>query len=336
MIKILKANKSQTATKAKFKYCHKLIIAVLLVVCIIFISNPALYSKSCLNAISVWSFKVLPVLLPFFIFTKIIVAMIEPRQTKLDKLFFKVYNTPQTSSTIFLLSAISGYPMGAKLICDMFDRGIYTQQDAKRMLAFCSISGPMFMIGTVGVAIFNSYKAGVIILLSNLIASLINGLIYRGKRPDLNKQEVVLKPNEQTNILSDCVYDSLISILMVGGFMILAFLLIDVLKNTHILSFLSLPISKLIGVDNNLVQSVITGGFEITRGIIDLNNCSIALKFKVMFASGLIGFGGISIMMQSISFLNKLKIKSSYVFLQKLTQGLLAFVISIPLSLSLI
>ena len=73
MIKILKANKSQTATKAKFKYCHKLIIAVLLVVCIIFISNPALYSKSCLNAISVWSFKVLPVLLPFFIFTKIIV-----------------------------------------------------------------------------------------------------------------------------------------------------------------------------------------------------------------------------------------------------------------------
>ena len=102
------------------------------------------------------------------------------------------------------------------------------------------------------------------------------------------------------------------------------------------MSFVSLPISKLIGVDNNLIQSVITAGFEITRGILDLNSCNIALKLKVMFASGLIGFGGISILMQSISFLNKLKIKSSYVFLQKLTQGLLAFVISIPLSLSLI
>ena len=279
----------------------------------------------------------LPVLFPFFIFTKIIVALIDPKQTKLDKVFFNIYHTPATSSSVFLLSLISGYPMGAKLVCDMYDRGIYSKQDAKRMLAFCSVSGPMFMVGTVGVAVFKNIKFGVVIMLANILACLVNGFIFRGKKPpnlaQVNNQITQTKQSiKNENILSNSVYDALISILMVGSFMVLAFLLIDVLKNTGILIVVSNLIAKITHVDANFVQALLTGGVEITRGIIDLAALACPMRLKLVFASCLIGFGGISIFMQSISFLNKLKIKPSYVLLQKIVQGLLALLFAVPLS----
>lgn len=345
MFKNLKANKilnsfSNTAKKDKqiskiFKIAklNRLIVFLLLAICVIFIVSPKIYSASCLNAISVWAFKVLPSLFPFFIFSKIIVGLIEPKQTKLDKLFAKIYHTPATSSSIYLLSILSGYPMGAKLICNMFERGVYTSDDAKRMLAFCSVSGPMFMVGTVGVAIFGAQKAGFVILISNLLASLINGLVFRGKKAEKNKDLPIKTGQESSSLLADSVYDALISILLVGAYMVLAFLVIDILKNTHILTFVSTLICKPFGGNGTqIVQAVLSGFVEITRGIIDLNLLDCALKIKVILSSGLIGFGGICIMLQSTTFLKKLDIKFSFVLLQKFVQGVLATTIAIPIS----
>lgn len=339
MIKNLKANKFEsrlnTYSKPKFLSKNKMVVILLLAVCLIFICNPSLYAKSCLNTISVWSVKVLPVLFPFFIFTKIIVALIEPKQTKLDKVFFNIYHTPATSSSVFLLSLISGYPMGAKLVCDMFNRGIYTQQDAKRMLAFCSVSGPMFMVGTVGVAVFGAIKFGIVIMFANILACLVNGLIFKGKKPQkFVLPSATMPQNKQSNenVLSNSVYDALISILMVGAFMVLAFLIIDVLKNTGILIFIAKVVEKTTRLDANFVQALLTGSIEITRGVIDLTALACPMQLKLVFASCLIGFGGISIFMQSLSFSSELKIKPSYILLQKLVQGLLALAFALPLS----
>lgn len=345
MFKNLKANKMLnsflTKTKINTKFAKlkcsnilkKITIGLLLVVCVILIINPKIYAASCLNAISVWAVKVLPALFPFFIFSKIIVGLIEPKQTKLDKLFAKIYHTPATSSSVYMLSILSGYPMGAKLICNMFERGVYTREDAKKMLAFCSVSGPMFMIGTVGVAIFGSFKAGVVILVSNLVASLINGLVFRGKKTDFAAPQLETKQQESSSILADSVYDALISILLVGSFMVLAFLIVDILKNTQIFAFVANLLCKPFGFNVDIVQAIMAGLVEITRGIIDLNLVNCALQIKVILASGLIGFGGICIMLQSITFLKKLNIKFGFVLLEKLVQGVLATIVAIPLSL---
>ena len=71
--------------------------------------------------------------------------------------------------------------MGAKLICEQYNKKYISSIEAEKMLSFCSVSGPMFMIGTVGFSMFNSYKAGVVIFVANIIACLINGLIFKNK-----------------------------------------------------------------------------------------------------------------------------------------------------------
>ena len=195
---------------------NKFLSLLLIIMCIILMFNPMIYAKSCLDGISVWAFKVLPLLFPFFIFTRLIVNLSTPKENIMDKLFSKVYHTPTGSFSTFFLATLSGYPMGAKLIYTMHENKQINSADAKKMLSFCSVSGPMFMLGTVGIAILNSFRAGMIILISNILASLINGLIYRGKKElQQKKVEYVAKTND--NILSYSVYNSLISILMVGA-----------------------------------------------------------------------------------------------------------------------
>lgn len=220
--------------------------------------------------------------------------------------------------------------MGAKLICNLHEKDYINTKQAEAMLSYCSISGPMFIVGTIGVSVLSSYKAGIVILISNIVASLINGLFYRNKEKQEDKP-IVSTPTQLD--LSGCVYDSLISILMVGAFIVLSFLIIDVLKNVHIISGIASAICFVFRIENvSSVEAVLAGVIEITRGIIDLSSTSISIQLKTIISSALIGFGGISVLMQSLAFLSKLKIKTFSVFKQKLTQGLICLIVSIPLA----
>lgn len=401
MIK-LKKSKKKCSFKSFFKNSkNKIITIIVLAICFVLILNPSVYSKSCLNAISVWALNVLPMLLPFFIFTRIIVSICPPKKSVLDKPFKKFYNTPNGSFLIFFLSVISGYPMGAKLISNMYENKYIDNDDALAMLSFCSISGPMFMIGTVGVSIFHSYKAGLIIMIANLLASIFNGLIFRkrikskqiynkkednnflkgsnlqiknvdlalNREKNLNKTDKIKDINiekdrienrfikekledktyeykekkieqnsdnkkESSNILADSVYDSLNSILIVGVYIMLSFLIIDLLKN---IGFISNVASAICGVFNvtdkqNVVESVLSGLVEITRGNLDLATTNISLQAKTIISSGLIGFGGISVLMQSSAFIKNLNLPINSIVTQKVCQGLLSTLFAIPLS----
>ena len=401
MIK-LKKSKKKCGFKSFFKNSkNKIITIIILAICFVFILNPSVYSKSCLNAISVWALNVLPMLLPFFIFTRIIVLICPPKKSVLDKPFKKFYNTPNGSFLIFFLSVISGYPMGAKLISDMYENKYIDNDDALAMLSFCSISGPMFMIGTVGVSIFHSYKTGLIIMIANLLASIFNGLIFRkrikskqiynkkednnflkgsnlqiknvdlalNREKNLNKTDKIKdiniekdrtenrfikekledktneykekkieqkteNKNESSNILADSVYDSLNSILIVGVYIMLSFLIIDLLKNIGFISYVASAICGVFNVTDkqNVVESVLSGLVEITRGNIDLATTNISLQAKTIISSGLIGFGGISVLMQSSAFIKNLNLPLNSIVTQKVCQGLLSTLFAIPLS----
>ena len=316
-----------------FLKSNKIKVLIVLFICFVFALNPQVYANSCLNAISVWAIKILPVMFPFFVFTRIIVNLSENKPNFLDKFFLKAYNAPIGSFKTFFLSALSGYPMGAKLICVQFEENKITSEDAKKMLSFCSISGPMFMLGTVGVGILNSYKAGIIILISNIIASLFNGFIYRGKKKE--KEKFVYNSKQNQISLGEQINDSLNSILMVGAYIVLSFIIIDMLKNLHIIDSISNAICCVFNQTNNqsVVNSILCGSLEITRGIIELNSTNLTLNFKTIISSTLIAFGGFSIFFQSTHFLKKLKIKKQTMILQKFTQSIFCLLISTPLCL---
>ena len=150
-------------------------------------------------------------------------------------------------------------------------------------------------------------------------------------KPCLNSSELIYGSLKSYFNLSI----SLISILMVGCYIVLSFIILDMLNILHITSLLTNTICGVFNLSryHNVVSAVINGFFEITRGIYDLSLTGVSIKLKTIISSFLVGFGGFSIMLQSFSFVEKIKMPFKKMLLQKSSQAIIALIISIPLSL---
>ena len=326
---------------AKTLKTAKVFLTFLVFVLIIsLIVSPQTYISSTLNGIDVWLTKVVPALFPFFFLTKLLTELnvVEKISKLLTPITKKLFKTPGISSYVFLMSIISGYPVGAKLISELFKKGVINNVDATKMNAFCSTSGPLFIVGTVGVCMFKSQTFGLIILISHILGAFLNGTLYRNYNQKQIEYSITSNSEKNSNnILSSILYDSIISILMVGGYIAIFFVFIDFLNNVGLINFLSIIPQKLFSqnVPEGFFSSIINGSVEVTRGLLDLSSLNLNKTLLCCSTTFLISFGGLSIHLQSIYFLKSAKIKISVYFLQKLTHAIFSTLICLGICLFL-
>ena len=291
------------------------------------ISNPPIYINTTLDAIKIWGTILLPSLLPFFIFTKLLDSLGTVEHiSSVFRPITNIYKTPQISAYVFFMSILTGYPVGSKLIADLYQKGSISKNEAKRCLSFCSNSGPMFIIGCVGSTMLLCKNMGYIIFLSHILGSLLNGLLYRNiheiqSNPFANKITIKQK---QTN-LSESVMDSIFSIMLVVGMIVLAFIIIEVLNNFHILSLFG-DLLSFLGVKSDISSSIISGFFEVTKGCLTVSKATTSLDIKTIICSFLISFGGLSTLLQSMAFIKPI-CSYKFAFLQKITHAIFSCVI---------
>lgn len=301
-------------------------ISLLLILTAIIIS-PQTYINVCFDAITVWATVLLPSLLPFFIFTKLLTSLgyVKDVSNCFGKVMYKVYNSPPITSYAFFMSILTGYPVGSKLVCDLYDNNLLTKEEAKRCITFTSNSGPMFIIGSVGATMLLSKNAGYILYASHILGALINGLVYRGRKVAVKPAPYLVTNNKNDTTLSGCVMDSISSILLIGGIVAIAFILVALLNNLHVFEPIVYVLEK-IGIDANITRSVVSGFMEITKGCIDISTLNISLYSKTVLSCAIISFGGISTAMQSMAFLKNI---TTYKFflIQKMTHMIFSTVI---------
>ena len=138
------------------------VIFSILIVLVMFIilSNPKRYTNGTIEGIKLFVYSVLPGLFPFMLLTKLIteIGFVEKFFSRFDKLTDFFFGTPGISLYALVMSCLSGYPIGAKIISDLYQKNAISAENARKMCAFCTTSGPIFVIGTVGTIMFNSYK----------------------------------------------------------------------------------------------------------------------------------------------------------------------------------
>lgn len=274
---------------------------------------PSLYIKQTLAGLNAWAMNVLPSVLPFIFFTKALSSLGNIEKLSSHFPMYKLFRVPNLSGYVFLMSIISGYPVGAKMTADLYMSGKVSREEAFRMTAFCSTSGPMFIIGAVGVGMLTSAKAGYIILISHILGAFLNGFLYRKiKAKDLPQEKMTATQSQ--NDIGSMVLDSALSIISVGAIIAIFFVVITSLS--PLLSLLPAPLSAILG-----------GLIEITKGCQDIS-LSMPFVFAVPAASFIISFGGISTMLQSLTMLGKIKMPVWLFALQKLSHAILALIIS--------
>ena len=310
-------------------YCFALLVIILVVAI-----SPKRYIWATQNGLTVWAKIVLPSLFLFFVLTKAMLSMPASKRifAILDKPFGVVYGTQKYGGYVFFMSIIAGYPIGAKLIEELDSTGNLTQKEAKSMIAYCSSSGPMFIIGSISSQMFGNIKLGIVMYFSHILSCLINGLIYKNKSKnssiDIKIGKINLKnaKNEQKTgfDLNKIMYDSILSILMVGGYISICFAGIEVLDN-----FLS-PIKMLLMNNSayNIIAGCIKGVIEVTTGCVSLSKICVDVRLLCVVLTSLVTFGGLSIHLQSQMFLSKAKIKYGYFLKIKLTQTIIAAILS--------
>jgi len=294
--------------------------------------NPDKYMQSCLNGINIWGISVLPALFPFFFFSGLLTKLqvLDLLDNKLSKIMQKTFHTSGSSGIIYLISIISGYPVGAKMTSDLYQKGVFTTNEVVRINAFASTSGPLFIIGAVGVGMLCNHALGVILLVAHLLGALLNGLLYRNYHYDKTKCINIQNTQSLNTSISSTLYDSIISILVVGGYIVIANILIDMLATIGVIdifaNFIN-TIAKCFGFNYNLGTGISSGIFEITRGCKELSSASLPTHTVAPLICGLISWGGISIHLQALTFLQKCNIKASFYMLQKFTQALISTII---------
>ncbi len=317
--------KSKTKKSSIGKY---FVIILLLFVIFLQLVFSQLAIESFLDGILIWATKILPALLPFFILTKLLsyTEFIPFVSKKLSKITSKLYNVGGVAGYVYFMSIISGYPVGAKITADLYNNQSISARQAIAITSFTSTSGPLFVIGTIGIGLFGSVKLGLVVLVAHFLGALINGLIYR------NKQAVATRAltNAGThNYLNESVNTSIVSIMSVGGFVALFYMFLQILISINAFDFVSLPMTY-IGISKQLTEAVVCGLFEITTGCLMLSQFA-DLKLIAIIISGLISFGGFSIHAQAYCFLKEFNMPYLFFFVQKTTHALISILITLLL-----
>lgn len=78
-----------------------------------------------------------------------------------------------------LMGIISGYPIGAKIVTNFRENGMCSKEECERLLAFTNNSGPLFIIGSVGISMFYNSLIGILLFITHLLACLTVGFVFR-------------------------------------------------------------------------------------------------------------------------------------------------------------
>lgn len=304
---------------------NKLIMAASLCFAAAMVVFPAVTESGSKTAIVIWANSIIPILLPFFIFSDFIRRVGNP-----EKLPLKVYP--------FAIAFMSGYPMGAKIVGDLTEGGCFTKEEGKHVLSYSLVTGPAFIIGTVG-AFMGNTRAAVAVAAAHYMGAILNGLIYRCPTPPRctpgsrsRKVIVIASDNAGTGLhTQQNFYMDSFTASIIAGFKAMAVILAYL-----ILFMIGMELLNSAGVFGLLPgepwAAFAKGLIEMTVGSNMIGLCDINIGLKTALTAFIVSFGGFSVIGQSVSMAAGSGLGLGTIIKIKLTHGLIAGILAVVFS----
>ena len=304
-----------------------------------------IFSKSNLPAVksglTLWATSVVPSLFPFFVSTELLMHtnIVNIFGNILNKYMKPLFNVRGEGSFSFIMGIISGYPVGAKIATNFRKNDICSKEECERLLSFTNNSGPLFIIGTVGILMFGSTTIGLLLFTTHILSCISVGIIFRfwKKNSSTTSSNSIFSEKKQPvsfsnlgEVLADSITSSISTILLIGGFVVIFSSVISILKSSGILNVLSTclsPLFNFINIDTSFISPIVCGFLEITNGINSISSIACKkLSINIILTAFLLGFGGISVLLQVLSITSKTDLSIKPYIYGKILQGILASV----------
>jgi len=295
------------------KYSNLIIVILCFTTLILIFLNKGLISKTIITSFDIWFNTLVPSMFPMFVLSDILISynFTEYIPKGIVNFISKLFNISKNAVLIVFLSMISGFPTNAINIRNACDNGLISRAEGEHLLLFNHFANPLFVLETVGMFYFNNNKYGIIILSAHILSNIVIGILFRKKNYYSLNNYISKNSKSQSfgNVLSESIKRAINSLLMVSGtvtlFLVLSTLIINVFDLN---SYLSL-----------FVQGIL----EMTMSIANLSLLNISDIWKVVIATSIISFGGLSIHLQVISVLDDVIRYRNY-FVGRIWQALIS------------
>ncbi len=285
-----------------------------------FLADPARYAGCVREGVSLWAVSVLPAVFPFLFLTALFTRT--PLFAALSRLLArptqKIFRVSGAGGSVAVLAAVSGYPVGARSLCDLAARGGALQGEKFRLACLVTSSGPMFLVGVVGSAMAGSAAVGWLLLLCHFFGIWAVSVLLR-----FTGRAAVAEPALQTRGGGDdAVYSAVLSILCVGGSIAL------------FSAFGQMAADLLPENAPQIAVAVVRGLMEMTTG------CALLAPQKTPLSLALccffVTFGGACVLLQQAGYLRRAGVKLAPFLAVKFLQGAVAGAICYGLAALLI
>ena len=248
---------------------------------------------------------VIPSSLPFMIIADLYTHYGSPEElTVIGNMLCKAVGIKQYMLSAFICGNVGGFPIGAKMAADLYSINKRDKDELERLIPLSSNPSSAFVIGGVGLGMYRDTRIGIILLTGIFISMLLCAKITKPKTSNIIF----------SNDISKQKYNFVTSVKQSG------------LSCISLISFISI-FSAVVGlVKNHIKNTVISYSLitilEVTNAVkIFSNSHQIPLHISVGLSGFALGFGGLSVMMQSAALLSGSGLDMKKYLLIKLIQG---------------
>lgn len=271
------------------------------------------------NALELCAKAIIPSLFVYMIASDLMVSygdfsFLENTAGLLFERFFKI---SRACIIPFLLGAVCGFPIGGKIVCNLYNSGRISKKEAETALGICNNTGPAFVIAGVGVSMLGSFSLGVKIYIVQMISAIITGFIFRFFQTSTDAEylskiamETALQKSKK---LMDIISNSAIRLLSICACVVFFSILSGVLCEIINLSVLKILISSVMEIGS------------ATKYLSSLDWIPASLLMPII--SSTVSFSGISVYMQTKIFSDQAGISMKIYLLEKIFCAALSFTI---------
>ncbi|RED41505.1 nucleoside recognition domain-containing protein [Paenibacillus sp. VMFN-D1] len=287
------------------------------------VSSPAPAFQASLQGLNLWWKIVFPGLLPFLVLSEILIAYgwVSALGAFLEPLMKKLFRLPGTGGWVMAMGLTTGFPGGAQAVQQLHAQGNLQAEEAGKLAALSHFCNPVMILVVVATGLMHDPALGYGLIAVHWIAGILayltvhrrvrtKGAAAASDKPRQQRLEGnpaplparVLQAAEEARakdgrsfgrLLGDSVTHAVQVLMMIGGYIIIFSVVIQIAGRV---TTARLPIP----------DYALSSLFEVHLGARDISAAAFAsggLQWSVL--SALLGFSGISALLQSMSLIRK-------------------------------
>ena len=275
--------------------------------------------------------NVVPSLFPFMVISELLVqsGFGNLSGNIIGKPFKLLFGVSKNSACAFILGLLCGFPMGASVLCGMYDQKEIGEAEFSSAMTFCNNPGAAFVINTVGLSFFGSKRLGIILYLSVVSSAILVGFFgkffKKNKKSLSGERPLCILQNEKSisKLFTSAMIKALTSVLTVCAYVTFFSSLVGCLGR----------IVKSVGASST-ISAALFGFFEISSGV-SMASTLGSRALAILLCSATLGWSGLSVHLQIATICHG-RIDMRPYFFAKLAQSVLCAAIACCLSVTVL